>query len=74
MHNHLKRMQLIIEHALGSAARRSPILLKWLLLCLGKLCENMPEIATMALQDNAVQTIAPMLTVRNCPISDPQLT
>jgi len=48
--------------SVATAAASAPELLKWLLLCLGKLCENMPDIAAAALRENATSIVALLLS------------
>ncbi|KAG1677758.1 hypothetical protein FOA52_001070 [Chlamydomonas sp. UWO 241] len=40
-----------------------PLLLKWLCLCLGKLCQDMPEISLMAIREGAADLLVQLLTV-----------
>ncbi|GAX72618.1 hypothetical protein CEUSTIGMA_g74.t1 [Chlamydomonas eustigma] len=39
------------------------LLLKWLCLCLGKLCQDMPEISLMAIREGAADLLVNLLTV-----------
>jgi len=48
-----------------AAAARSPALIKWVLLCLAKQCENMADIAAAATRENAPAMIANLLGVED---------
>eukprot|EP00798_Chlamydomonas_sp_ICE-L_P020688 gene20688-27484_t len=39
------------------------LLLKWLCLCLGKLCQDMPEVSLMAIREGAADLLVQLLTV-----------
>ncbi|KAL3149110.1 hypothetical protein ABBQ32_001950 [Trebouxia sp. C0010 RCD-2024] len=54
-----------LRHSLASltAGEAGPLLLiKWLCLCLGKLCQDMPEVTAMALRERVPEQLAGLLT------------
>ncbi|DBA97523.1 hypothetical protein WJX77_009223 [Trebouxia sp. C0004] len=47
---------------LSGGASGALLLIKWLCLCLGKLCQDMPEVTTMALRERVPEQLAGLLT------------
>ncbi|EFN54506.1 hypothetical protein CHLNCDRAFT_135218 [Chlorella variabilis] len=51
--------------SVGSSAKSMALLVRWLLLCAGKLCENSPEITSMALREQTHELLAKLLGADN---------
>lgn len=49
------------EHSDPAGARGMAFLVKWLILCMGQLCEDMPEIAAMALREGIHEMLLKLL-------------
>jgi regulator-associated protein of mTOR len=53
------------EQSDPAAARAMALLVKWLVLCVGKLCEDMPEVTAMATREQMHDTLARLLAVND---------
>ncbi|KAL4421494.1 hypothetical protein ABPG75_010785 [Micractinium tetrahymenae] len=55
----------LASSAPGSSAKSMALLVRWLLLCAGKLCENAPDITAMALREQTHEMLAKLLGADN---------
>ncbi|KAK9819637.1 hypothetical protein WJX72_000593 [[Myrmecia] bisecta] len=56
-------LNLLLANAAAMSTGASPLLIKWLCLCIGKLCENMPQVAAVALREHTTDMMAKLLLV-----------